>query len=115
MSTMHVYLVTEDDWIYHHVTAASEAEAILFAKGHTYSEEEVEWNAVQLRDTRPFTLTLVDASCDPEDQDVADWIGEPGYTVDLTGTHPTVSAACEVWANASSEHDYLTCSELVSQ
>ena len=111
MSTMHVYLVTEDDFVEYHVTAASEADAIGFVQERVFEGGAETWDAEQLPDNRVFTMTLVDSSCDPEDPDVAAWIGQPGYVVDLNGEHPTVSAPCSVWAASSTEPQYLTCSE----
>jgi len=107
-SAMHVFRVLEDDFVTHHVAATTEQESVETVLADS---EGTEFEAVQLPDDRIFTMTLVDSPCDPEDPDVAEWIGRDGFTVDLSGIMPTVSAACATWAASCKFPQVLTCSE----
>lgn len=111
MSEMHVYLVTEDDFIYHTVTAENEDAAIAYVRGFNDSAPEVNFDADPYPDDDIFSVTLVDSNCKEDDPDVRVWLSEPGFTVDLTGEYPVVSAACRDWASGSTQPQYLTCSE----
>lgn len=107
-TAMHVFRVLEDDCVTYHVVALCEEEAVATVQADS---DGAEFEADQLPDGKSFTMTLVDSPCEPEDPDVAEWVGAAGFTVDLNGEHPTVSASCATWAASCSFPQVLTCSE----
>jgi hypothetical protein len=107
-ASMHMFRVLEDDYATYHVVAATESHAIEMVQ---IDSEGLEYESVQMPDESPFTMHLVDSPCDPEDPDVAEWIGAKGFTVDLNGDHPKITGSCAAWAGTCSFPQVLTCSE----